>query len=181
MKLEWMGEYRDFVEKMIKYGNAYATRCQKEHYFGSEILFSPSQLQTMEYILESEDQHQSMVEIAARLGVSPATFSRNVKRMVEKGLLEKYHLEGNRKTVIVKVSPLGRKTYEDYSRFVIKYRFQRLFDMLDEIPPQWREKMANVIDAWASYVPQPQNAEEERTWDSRPRDAEEKPNLIRIE
>ena len=66
MKLEWMGEYRDFVEKMIKYGNAYATRCQKEHYFGSEILFSPSQLQTMEYILESEDQHQSMVEIAAR-------------------------------------------------------------------------------------------------------------------
>lgn len=105
MKLEWMGEYRDFVEKMIKYGNAYATRCQKEHYFGSEILFSPSQLQTMEYILESEDQHQSMVEIAARLGVSPATFSRNVKRMVEKGLLEKYHLEGNRKTVIVKVSP----------------------------------------------------------------------------
>ena len=72
MKLEWMGEYRDFVEKMIKYGNAYATRCQKEYYFGSEILFSPSQLQTMEYILESEDQHQSMVEIAARLGVSTA-------------------------------------------------------------------------------------------------------------
>lgn len=181
MELKWMGEYRGFVEKMIKYGNAYATRCQKERYYGSDIYFSPSQIQTMEYILESEDKHQSMAEIAARLGVSPSTFSKNVKRMVEKGLLEKYHLEGNRKTVIVKVSPLGRETYETYSRFVLKYRFQALFDMLDEIPPEWREKMARVIDAWGSYAPRPQNAEEERTWDSRPKDIEEKKALIRIE
>ena len=181
MKLEWMGEHRNFVEKMIKYGNAYAAHYQKEHYFGSDVLFSPSQIQTMEYILESEDQNQSMAEIAARLGVSPATFSKNVKKMVEKGLLEKYHMEGNRKTIIVKVSPLGRKIYEIYSRFVLKYRFQRFFDMLDEIPPEWREKMANIIDACASYDPQPRNAEEERTWDSRPRDTEEQKALIRIE
>ena len=181
MKLEWMGEYRNLVEKMIKYGNSYAAHWQKERYYGSEILFSASQLQTMEYILESEDKHQSMAEIAARLGVPPSTFSKNVKRMVEKGLLEKYHLEGNRKTVIVKVSPLGRKTYETYSRFILKYRFQHLFDMIDEIPPEWREKMADLVEAWATYAPRPQNAEEERTWDSRPHEKEEKKVLIRIE
>jgi len=79
MKLEWLGEYRDFVEKMIKFGNAYANRYQKERYYGSEIRFSPSQLQTMEYILENEERNQNMAEVAARLGISPSAFSKNVK------------------------------------------------------------------------------------------------------
>ena len=31
MKLEWLGEYRYIVEKIIKFGNAYATMYKKEN------------------------------------------------------------------------------------------------------------------------------------------------------
>jgi len=170
MKLEWLGEYRDLVEKMIKFGNAYANRYQKERYYGGKIQFSPSQLQTMEYILETEDQHPSMAEIALRLGISPSAFSKNVKKMTEKGLLEKYHLAGNRKKVIVKVSPLGRETYRIYSQFALKYRFGPLFEMLDEIPKEYLEKITHIIDVLADWPPKPQ-----------PQNEAEEAVLIRIE
>lgn len=170
MKLEWLGEYRDFVEKMIKFGNAYASRYQKERYFGSEIPFSPSQLQTMEYILESEDKNQNMAEIAARLGMSPSTFSKNVKKMIDKGLLEKYRTIDNRKNIIVKVSPLGREVYETYSRFALEHRFDPLFCMLDEIPREYVDKFTNLVDCWADWPPK-----------DRPEGPEKPVTLIKIE
>ena len=148
MKLEWLGEYRDFVEKMIKFANMYANSYQKESYYGSEIHFSPSQLQTMEYILESEDKNQNMGEIAARLGISPSAFSKNVKKMIDKGLLEKYHTADNRKNVIVKVSPLGREVYQAYSQFALEHRFAPIFQILDQIPREYVDKFTAVAELW---------------------------------
>ena len=154
MKLEWMGEYRDFVEKMIKFGNAYAARYQKEMNFGSPIPFSPTQLQTMEYILENEEKHQNMGEIAARLGISSSAFSKNVKKMVEKGLLEKYHTADNRKNVIVRVSPLGREVYKAYTAFVLEHKFGAIFRILDGIPREYVDQFARIADIWATYPPE---------------------------
>ena len=148
MKLEWLREYRDLVEKMIKFGNCYANRYQKERSFGTPVSFSPSQLQVMEYILENEEKNQSMVEIATRLGISPSAFSKNVKKMEEKGLLERYHTASNRKNVIIKVSPLGKEVYAAYSRYALETLFGPLFQMLDGIPPEYIARFANVIDLW---------------------------------
>lgn len=149
MKLEWLGEYREIIEKIIKFGNSYASRYQKESYAGTPVLFSAIQLQTMEYILENEEKHQNMAEVAARLGVSPSAFSKNVKKMLEKGLLEKYHTANNRKNVVVKISPLGRKIYADYSKYALEHHFKPLFQILDEIPKEYIEKFAQVLDRWA--------------------------------
>ena len=74
MKLEWLGEYRDFVEKMIKFANMYANSYQKEAYLGSEIHFSPSQLQTMEYILESEGKTRTWPRSRPGWASPPAPF-----------------------------------------------------------------------------------------------------------
>ena len=57
--------------------------------------------------------------------------------MVEKGLLEKYHTTDNKKNVIIRVSDLGRKEYEAYSRYAYKKWFEDLFAMLDEIPEEY--------------------------------------------
>ncbi len=39
MKLEWMGEYRDIVEQLIKYCNVYAAVYKKEEFMGTDIRF----------------------------------------------------------------------------------------------------------------------------------------------
>ena len=43
MKLEWMGEYRDIVEQLIKYCNVYAAVYKKEEFMGTDIPISYAQ------------------------------------------------------------------------------------------------------------------------------------------
>ena len=152
MQLEWLGRYRNWVEKVIKFGNAYANSTQKEASYGTAVSFTPPQLQTMEYILENEEKRQSMAEIAARLGMSPSTFSKNAKKMIEKGLIEKYHTVSNRKTVIMRISPLGRKVYFAYCQRMKERTFDQMFEMLDGIPQEYLDRMTMAIERWADDV-----------------------------
>lgn len=88
MKLDWLGEYRLLMEKIIKYANTYARTYRKKMSYGTDILISAAEIQVLEYILENEEKYQNMAEIALRLGVSSSAFSKNVKQMLSKGSLK---------------------------------------------------------------------------------------------
>lgn len=156
MKLEWLGKHRRLVEKMVKFGNSYASAYQKERFYGSEIWFSPEQIQTLEYILENEEDRQHMSEIAARLGMTASTFSKNVKKMCDKGLLEKFQEEGNRKNIIVRVSDKGRKVYDEYCRYVQTLLFDDIFHALEGVPDEYTEKFADALEIWADIYDRPE-------------------------
>ena len=145
MELTWMGRYRKFVEYLDRFGNAYAQHYMVEKTFDTPIAFSALQLQVMEYILENEEENQSMIEIATRLGISASTFSKNVKKMAEKGLLEKYYASGNRKEVIVKVTPLGREMYALYAAYIQRVVFQPMFRILDGLSEEDLARFTEVI------------------------------------
>lgn len=149
MKLEWLGTHRTFIEKSIKFANAYAYTYQKEQSFGTDQKFSSAQIQVIEYILENEDKNQSMVEISRRLGISQSAFSKNVKKMLEKGLLEKYHLSDNKKKVIVRVSQLGKETYFQYCEYVKRGIMNSLLEVIDQVPQSNLDLVAKALDMWA--------------------------------
>lgn len=152
MKLEWMGNHRVLIEKIIKYGNAYSNTYKLQRSYGTDVMFSASQIQTLEYILESEDKDEKMSEMAARLGVSRSTFSKNVKNLTEKGLLEKYHLSGNRKDIYVKPSVKGREVYAKYTDFVCKICFNDIFQHADKIPEAEKEQFIRILDLFADVL-----------------------------
>lgn len=104
MKLEWMGAYREIIGDFYRSANGYSQICKNEM-FGDPIKFSPYEVQIMEHIMEHADQHRNMKWYANRLGLSQATYSKYVRKLVDKGLLEKYHTSGNKKDVILMVSP----------------------------------------------------------------------------
>lgn len=149
MQLEWMGKYRDFIEKLIKYGNSYAQAYKIEGAYATDIPFSPAQLQVMEYILENEERNQKMAEIAERLGITPSAFSKNVKKMVEKGLLEKYHTSENKKDVIIRVSDLGRQVYAQYVHFACERAYKEVFRILDGIPEDYVQRFTKILEICA--------------------------------
>ncbi|QOS78053.1 winged helix-turn-helix transcriptional regulator [Paenibacillus sp. JNUCC31] len=152
MKLDWMGDHRDLIEKIIKYGNAYSNTYKLQRSYGTDMTFSASQIQTLEYILEAEDQEEKMSEMAARLGVSRSTFSKNVKNLKEKGLLEKYHLSGNRKDIYVKPSDKGREVYANYTEFVRKLCFDDIFKQADQISEANKESFIRIMDLLADVL-----------------------------
>lgn len=144
MKLEWMGPYRELIGDFYRSANGYSQICKTE-LFGDPVPFSPYEVQILEHILEYADQRRNMKWYASRLGLSQATFSKYVQKLVNKGLLEKYHTSGNRKDVILQVSPLGQREYEVYARTVRERWFQELFDLLDRAGPAERETVRQVF------------------------------------
>lgn len=149
MELEWMGKYRNIVEKCIRYGNAYAQSYKTEQFYDFDIPFSPAQLQVLEYILENEEKNEPLGAVAKRLGISQSAFSKNVQKMVDKGLLEKYHLPDNRKTVLIRSTDLGREAYGHYAAFIFEHCFKQLFEIMDTIPMEYVERFAYLMDVAA--------------------------------
>ena len=146
MKLEWMGEYREVVEKLIHYCNVYASVYKKECITKEGVSFSFSQVQVLEYLLENEDRNDNMSVIAARLGIALSSFSKLVSALEEKGLLEKFYLEGNKKNIIVHVSELGRKVYAAYVDEIYENHFSNMFSALNEIPKEYLPVIAQALD-----------------------------------
>ncbi|WP_338551900.1 MarR family winged helix-turn-helix transcriptional regulator [Paenibacillus sp. KS-LC4] len=152
MKLEWMGNHRALIEKIIKYGNAYSNTYKLQRSYGTDVMFSASQIQTLEYILEAEDKDEKMSEMAARLGVSRSTFSKNVKNLEEKGLLEKYRLSGNRKDIYVKPSAEGREVYTKYTAFVRQICFDEIFQYADKVSKADKDNFIRILDLLADVL-----------------------------
>ena len=145
MRLEWLGKYGDFVEKLVHYGNAYAQNYNTERSFGVGASFSASEIQTLEYILTNLDKNQNMAEMAYYLGIPASTFSKNVNKMMKKGLVEKYHISTNRKEIILRVSDFGKDVYEQYSRFAYERLYKDVFSVLDQIPAEYVEKFTQIL------------------------------------
>lgn len=150
MKLEWMGDYRELVGDFYRSANGYSQICKTE-LFGEKIRFSPYEVQIMEHILEHAEEHKNMKWYAERLGLSQATYSKYVRKLVDKGLLEKYHTEGNRKDIILMVSPLGIEEYERHAREMKETVFRELFELLDNVSPEELETVKRVFSIWGRW------------------------------
>lgn len=154
MKLEWMGEYRDVVESVIGFANAYSQVVNIE-VFGDEVRLTPAQLQVLEYILETEDLNQNMSQIAARLSISQSNFSKMTKQLVKKGMLEKYHTKNNCKNVIIRVSELGKKFYEDYSSGAETDIWRDIFEKLECVSEKDRQLFVECMHMLSSQMSNP--------------------------
>ncbi|PKM40702.1 MAG: MarR family transcriptional regulator [Firmicutes bacterium HGW-Firmicutes-9] len=147
MKLEWMGEYRDIIEKLIRFSNGYSSVLHKKQYLGTDIAISFAQIQVVEYILENESYMQNMSKIAYRLGISYSTFSKLANSLVEMGLLQKFNISGNRKDIIIQATDYGKDQYIKYSKFMSEIWIKRIAQAGDAIPKEYLPYVAEMLDA----------------------------------
>ena len=149
MSLDWMREHRLLLEKIIRFGNAYTSGYNKIRDFGTGEDFSPSQIQTFEYILDSEDRNEKMSEMARILGVSKSTFSKNVNLLMEKGMIEKFRRADNSKDIYVKPSQKGKEIYSQYVNFVLEACFNEVFSIANDISEEDTKRFAKILDVLA--------------------------------
>jgi len=146
MQLEWMGKNRSLIEKFILLFNTYARQYSCVYQLqGTSIEVSSAQIQTLEYIIEANGT-QKMSEIATRIGITRGTFSNNVKKLIEKGYLEKTQTEHNKKEVYVQPTPEGIQIYKEYTAFIYKQCFKDVFKLADTIPDEHLETFKQILD-----------------------------------
>jgi DNA-binding MarR family transcriptional regulator len=85
-------------------------------------------------ILESEGAIP-MGRLAERLGVSLPSASGIVERMVERGLVERLRDADDRRVVLVRLSPAGRRLVREFHA-VRRAQMRRLLDQLDAVQQQ---------------------------------------------
>ena len=147
MKLEWMGEYRDVVESLMHYCNVYAGVYKKEFMKLENVAFSFSQVQVLEYLLENEERNENMSTIAARLGITRSNFTKIVKRLEDKGLVEKSANGSSKKELRVTVNERGRRLYSVYSEQILKFHFSPMFEKLAQVPPEYYPAISDFLNA----------------------------------
>ena len=145
MKMEWMGQYRDVVESLIRYCNIYAGVYKKESMVYGDVTYSYSQIQVLEYLLENEERQDNMSVIASRLGISRSNFSKIVNRLESKGLVEKCCMQGSRKELTVTVNAFGKALYAEYAQRILKHHFQPMFRELEKIPEEQYPHIAAAL------------------------------------
>jgi DNA-binding MarR family transcriptional regulator len=147
MKLEWLGEYRVIIEKLIRFSNGYSSVLHKKQLFGTDIPISFAQIQVVEYILENENYMQNMSTIAYRLGISYSTFSKLSNSLVEMGLLQKFNISGNRKNIIIQATDYGKDQYLKYAAFMNEFWFRHIAEAGNAIPKEYLPSVANMLNA----------------------------------
>ena len=148
MYTDWMGSHRELVRKFMKLMNVYAREyCNVKQLYGSQLELSPARIQTLEFILESNDLKMS--EIAATIGISRTTFSNTVKTLERKGYLRKVFRNGNKKDIYLEVSELGKKLYYDYTTIIYNNWFKYMFEQIDTMSAQDVETLERILEGFA--------------------------------
>lgn len=167
MSLEWLGKYREFIGSLMRFGNAYARSSRTEHSYNTPVKFTPSEVHVLEYILEHEEHFENMAAVADILGITKGALSKSVKKMEQKGLLEKFHTADNRKNIIIRVTDYGKEVYRSYTEFAYNAAFKQLFEKLDEIPIEYIERFSSILQFAAELT-------------AKEKEPEARPELIKI-
>ena len=172
MDTKWMGRYRPFVAALVRHSNlsSRVSARRKTNEQGA-IALSPNEWQALEYLLEHQDEMENMDYISDHLGLATSTFSRLVRALEKLGLVEKYQKAGNRKDIVLRITPAG----EDYYYSEVKQRvgplFEGCFPHLGTLSDEQLEQLVLGIDHISNLMLQ----------DTRDEEEERKPKLIPLD
>jgi DNA-binding MarR family transcriptional regulator len=91
---------------------------------------------------------QRMVDLAEALDVAPSTAGRMCDRLVRKGLVRRHRARGDRRAVLVSVTPAGRQVVDEATR----RRRALIADILGRLPVSEQQAVAQALRAFSDAV-----------------------------
>lgn len=145
MKLEWIGENSGVMEALIRCCNIYAGEYREERLEYMGVCYSFSQIQVIAYLIENEERGENMAAIAKRLGVTRSNFTKIIKRLERKGIVEKKCIPGCKRDHCVEVTAFGRELYDNYCKSVLRTRFTAMFREFEKLSPEARDHVVKAL------------------------------------
>ena len=152
--------YQKLFEIMYRVENIYSQICRDEM-LGEEIHFSPYEAQILLSISIHSNELKNMHWYAEQMGLSPSCFTKYIKRLTSKGLVEKYYLKGNRKNIVLQVSELGMKECRIVSQFACETWMKEILTELDSLNDKELATVERIIFLWGKKYQDLLNMKEE--------------------
>jgi Transcriptional regulators len=141
--LKKAGEFRAFMEK-INYFDRILDRHQSlPRCYGNDLLLYSSEVDLLEEIGANEPI--TATELARMKISTPSAISQIVKKLDSKNLLVKDIMDGNRKTIYLRLSEEGHRVYELYCQQQER-TFESYMRELTDYTPEDIAKAAGLID-----------------------------------
>ena len=131
MELTWLGRYRELVRALVFYSNSSNRGINSNTRGKDEYGLNQNEYQVLEYICEFEDENRIMAAISRDTGILQSNVTKATKRLVSLGLVERFHPAGNRKSIVLKPTPLGKTVYRKYAADV-EAVFRPFFELLSQ-------------------------------------------------
>lgn len=131
MELSWMGRYRELVRALVYYSNS-----SNRNLFTSSRKRGAGELnmheyQILEYICEFENDKRIMADISRDTGIAQSIITKATKTLISLGLVERYRLGSNRKSIVLRPTQAGRDKYSAIASQDVSPAFTAFFRALD--------------------------------------------------
>lgn len=131
-----MGRYRELIRALIFYSNSSNRTVLTSKHADDVFELTQHEYQILEYICEYENDNKIMADIAKDTGILQSNVTKATKRLVSLELVERYRLVGNKKSIILKPTALGKETYLQYVKNNIEKSFISFFYVLKDVPDE---------------------------------------------
>ena len=148
-----MGRYRALIAALVLHSNVVHRGLAEKVDIGDGILLLPQEWQTLEYIIEHRDRNFSMSDASRSLGIPPSSFSRFVKTLNSRALVERYQMVGNRKNVILRPTDYALELYKRRDSDSIRAMFHEFFRDLDGISDEDLALFTGALDRFTRKLP----------------------------
>lgn len=127
--MEWMRQYQEISELVIKVMNEYTFIHKKQLLYKDNNTLSFSEAQVIEEILRHKDPN--MTKLSIELGVTKAAITKTMKKLELKKYIKRYKLLSNNKDILVSVTELGDDIYKEYQQYIFEKLFKDIYDTFD--------------------------------------------------
>ncbi len=136
MRDTWMSRYSGVTMALIHHTNIVCRTMSFKIDRGDGIFLSHQQTQILELIIDHRDDTLTMSDFARILGLSKSMVSQSAKLLEQYGLVERFRLNDNKKSVILRPTEKGVKLFDNYinsnSSPLFKKYFAKLSALTDE-------------------------------------------------
>ena len=143
----WMSRYAGVTMALIHHTNVVSRTMSFKIDHGDGILLSHQQTQILDLIIVYGDRNLTITEYARILGLSKSMVSQSAKDLQNKGLVERYRLGDNRKSVILRPTEKGIKVFNNYIASNTSHLFEKFFSKLSELSDEQLKIVEDAIYA----------------------------------
>ena len=133
MELNWMGRYRELVRDLVYYSNSSNRNLFTANRNRGDEELSMHEYQILEYICEFENDNRIMADISRDTGIAQSIITKATKHLIALGMVERYRLGNNRKSIVLRPTQTGRDKYLEIALGDVAPAFQEFFRALDGV------------------------------------------------
>ena len=145
--------YTPLMKAIIKHAIIVSSGLNERISLNESIQVTIQEWLVIELLVEHRSEYYSMIELSRMIGIPPSSFSRIISRLQKLGLIEKYRIQDNNKTIVLRPTELALGFYEIRTPSVGGEIWQEFFDALEPFSDSEISTLTSAIQKLNERLP----------------------------